>query len=80
MRLFRWFAVSAGAMIMVASQPLHASTPYSASSAVNSAVQSAVQSARDDAWRRARAQQNWELQMQRWRKTPKKRPRPPRIR
>jgi hypothetical protein len=45
-----------------------ANSSYSApSNATNSAVQSAIQSARDDAWRRARAQEQWGLQMDRMR-------------
>lgn len=58
----------ATAAVLVAGSPLGASAYYAApSSAANSAVQSAIQSARDDAWRRARAQQHWDSQMQRMR-------------
>ena len=60
--------ILAAAVALFAISPVNASSYYSAgSNAANSAVQSAIQSARDDAWRRARAQQQWGLQMDRLR-------------
>jgi hypothetical protein len=68
MRRCSAIGILAAAVALVASSPAGASSYYSAgSNAANSAVQSAVQSARDDAWRRARAQQQWDRQMQRMR-------------
>ena len=68
MQRFSAIGVLAAAAALAASAPVSASSYYSApSSAANSAVQSAIQSARDDAWRRARAQHQWDPQMQRMR-------------
>ena len=57
---FYSLVIAVGVGVTLYSAPLAAGpTHAAANSAVQSAIQSAIQSARDDAWRRARAQDAW---------------------
>jgi len=69
MRLHLAVIGACAGVLVLAAQPAQASSmdagARAASNASNSAVQSAVQSARDDAWRRAMAQQRSDVELRR---------------